>query len=74
MEDKFSALCEDLSQQSMTASAEAQRLEGELAQARAALESELKEKESMEDKFSALCEDLSQQSMTASAGARGSAT
>ena len=50
MEDKFSALCEDLSQQSMTASAEAQRLEGE-------------EKESMEDKFSALCEDLSQQSM-----------
>ena len=39
----------------------------ELAQARAALESELKEKESMEEKFSALCEDLSQQSMTASA-------
>ncbi len=70
MEDKFSALCEDLSQQSMTASAEAQRLEGELAQARAALESELKEKESMEDKFSALCEDLSQQSMTASAEAQ----
>ena len=67
MEEKFSALCEDLSQQSMTASAEAQRLEGELAQARAALESELKEKESMEEKFSALCEDLSQQSMTASA-------
>ena len=54
----------------MTASAEAQRLEGELAQARAALESELKEKESMEDKFSALCEDLSQQSMTASAEAQ----
>ena len=61
---------EDKSQQSMTASAEAQRLEGELAQARAALESELKEKESMEDKFSALCEDLSQQSMTASAEAQ----
>jgi len=70
MEEKFSALCEDLSQQSMTASAEAQRLEGELAQARAALESELKEKESMEEKFSALCEDLSQQSMTASAEAQ----
>ena len=42
----------------------------ELAQARAALESELKEKESMEEKFSALCEDLSQQSMTASAEAQ----
>ena len=44
MEEKFSKMCEELSQQGMQASQEAGRLERELAYAREALENEANEK------------------------------
>jgi chromosome segregation ATPase len=66
MEEKFSKMCEELSQQGMQASEEGGRLERELARAREALENEANEKRSMEEKFSKMCEELSQQGMQAS--------
>jgi chromosome segregation ATPase len=66
MEEKFSKMCEELSQQGMQASQEGGRLERELAYTREALENEANEKRSMEEKFSKTCEELSQQGMQAS--------
>jgi chromosome segregation ATPase len=66
MEEKFSKMCEELSQQGMQASEEGGRLERELAYTREALENEANEKRSMEEKFSKTCEELSQQGMQAS--------